>query len=197
VGLGVAKVDQEPIAEVLGDMSVEAADHLGTSLLISPHHLAPFFGVKACGEFGRVHQIAKQYRELAALSFRHPVRHRWCCELRDLIVLGGLLPAGPDGCRGYRRPAEGCATFSTELGPRQILKPASRTAVLERDATLDAELGPFGIIQAAALAAHSPTLPSPSLPLIGRGVEDRCLPKTLIPVCAAMQEYTSKLCVEG
>ena len=43
---GGAEVDQEPIAEVLGDMPLEAGDHLGARGLISPHHLAQRFRVE-------------------------------------------------------------------------------------------------------------------------------------------------------
>jgi hypothetical protein len=36
--------------------------------LIRPHHLAPVFGVELAGQHGRVHQVTKQHRELAALG---------------------------------------------------------------------------------------------------------------------------------
>jgi hypothetical protein len=66
--LGIAKVDQQAVAQVLGDIAVKAADHLGARLLIGPDHLPPVFGIEVRGEGGRVHQITKQHRELPALG---------------------------------------------------------------------------------------------------------------------------------
>jgi hypothetical protein len=68
VRLGIAKVDQQPIAQILRDMPLKAGDHLATGVLISPHHLAPVFGVKLTGEHGRVHEVTKQHGELAAFG---------------------------------------------------------------------------------------------------------------------------------
>jgi hypothetical protein len=48
--LGVAEVDQQAIAEVLGDMALIAGDDLGAGLLIGPHHLPPLLGVELAGE---------------------------------------------------------------------------------------------------------------------------------------------------
>ena len=69
MGLGIAEIDQQPIAEELGDIPLIAGDHLGGRLLIGPHHFAPVFGVELAGEHRRVHQIAEQYGELAAFRF--------------------------------------------------------------------------------------------------------------------------------
>ena len=44
VRLGIAKVDQQAIAEILRDMPLKAGDHLGAGLLIGPHHLAQSSG---------------------------------------------------------------------------------------------------------------------------------------------------------
>jgi hypothetical protein len=37
---GIAKIDQYPIPEVLGEIAVEALNHRGTGLMVGPHHLA-------------------------------------------------------------------------------------------------------------------------------------------------------------
>jgi hypothetical protein len=66
----VAEVDQEPIAEVLGDMPVKTGDHLGARLLVGSHHLAPRFRVELTGECRRVHQITEQDGELTAFGLR-------------------------------------------------------------------------------------------------------------------------------
>ena len=64
VRLGIAKVDQEPIPEVLRDIAVKALDYRGASLLVCSHHLAPVFRIKAPGQTGRVHQVTEQHGEL-------------------------------------------------------------------------------------------------------------------------------------
>jgi hypothetical protein len=65
---GVAEVDQEPIAEVLSNVAIEAGDHLPASALIGPHQLAQLLGIKAFSEGGRTHEVAKHHRQLATLG---------------------------------------------------------------------------------------------------------------------------------
>ncbi len=79
----VPELDEQAIAKILGDMPLEAGDHLGAGLLVGPHHLAPLFQVEPAGEGGRVHQIAKEHRELVALRVGE-TRFGWC----------GILPEG-------------------------------------------------------------------------------------------------------
>jgi hypothetical protein len=68
MGLGIAEVDQHPITQILGDMSVQLLDHLRTGGLVGPHYIQELFRVKVGREGGRIHQIAKQHRELAAFG---------------------------------------------------------------------------------------------------------------------------------
>jgi len=42
MGLGIAKVHEEPVPEQLGDMTIVALDHVGTHLLICTHHVTPY-----------------------------------------------------------------------------------------------------------------------------------------------------------
>ena len=37
---GITKVDEQAVAEILRDLPLKAGDHLGTRLLVGPHHLA-------------------------------------------------------------------------------------------------------------------------------------------------------------
>jgi hypothetical protein len=68
--MGVAEVDQQAVAEILGDVALITADHRGACLLIVPYDLAPLFGVELAGEHGRVRQIAEQDGELTAFGVR-------------------------------------------------------------------------------------------------------------------------------
>ena len=76
VGQGVAEVDEQAIAEILGDMPLKAGDHLGTGVLIGPHHLAQLFRVELRREHGRVDQVTKQHGELAAFGLWGMRRNR-------------------------------------------------------------------------------------------------------------------------
>jgi hypothetical protein len=69
MGPRVAEVDEQAITQILPNVPLKAGDHCGAGLLIGPHHLAPLLGVELAGEHGRVHQVTKQYRELAAFGF--------------------------------------------------------------------------------------------------------------------------------
>jgi len=65
---GIAEVDEQAIAKILRNMPLKAGDHLGTGLLIGPHHRAQLFRVELAGERGRVHQVTEHDRELAAFG---------------------------------------------------------------------------------------------------------------------------------
>jgi hypothetical protein len=43
---GIAKIDQQPIAKVLGDMARIVLDDLGRGLLLGAHHSTQVFRVK-------------------------------------------------------------------------------------------------------------------------------------------------------
>ena len=50
--LGITRIDQQAIPEILGDMPVKALDDLGTDSLVGTHHLAQIFGIELAGECG-------------------------------------------------------------------------------------------------------------------------------------------------
>ena len=49
---GVAEVDKQAVAEILGDMPLKAGDHFGAGGLIGLHHLAQLFWVELAGQGG-------------------------------------------------------------------------------------------------------------------------------------------------
>ncbi len=69
MGRRVAKIDQQPITEVLGNMALVVLDDLGSGLLVGAHHGAQVFGVELAGELRGAHQVAEQHRELPAFRF--------------------------------------------------------------------------------------------------------------------------------
>ena len=68
VRLGIAKVHQQPIAQILRNISVKVLDHRGAGLLVRLHHVAPVFRIELPSQTGRVYQVAEQHRELAAFG---------------------------------------------------------------------------------------------------------------------------------
>jgi hypothetical protein len=70
VGLRIAKVHQQAIAQILGDIPIKALQHFNTGRLIGQHDLAQVFRVELTGEAGGVGQVTEQHRELAALGLR-------------------------------------------------------------------------------------------------------------------------------
>jgi hypothetical protein len=65
VRLGVANVDQQAIAQVLGNMALKALEDLSGCSLVGLHYLAVFFRVQLARKPCRVHQITEHHRELA------------------------------------------------------------------------------------------------------------------------------------
>jgi hypothetical protein len=63
----IAKVDQQAIAKVLGNVPLEALDHRGTRGLIGPHDRAVVLRVEPSGQSGGAHQVTEHHREMAAL----------------------------------------------------------------------------------------------------------------------------------
>jgi hypothetical protein len=71
MGLGIAKVDQEAIAQILGNVPLKAPDHLGASGVVGAYHLAPVFWIELPSKRRRAHQVAKQHGQLSAFGLTH------------------------------------------------------------------------------------------------------------------------------
>ena len=68
MGLGPAKVDQQAVAEILGDIAIIGLERGGRRGLVGTHHGAVVFGIELLGEFGRGDQVAEHYRDLPAFG---------------------------------------------------------------------------------------------------------------------------------
>ncbi len=68
VRLGIAEIDEQPVADVLGDVAVEAADCFGAGFLGGTQHLAQVFRIQLLGERRRADQVAEHHRQLATLG---------------------------------------------------------------------------------------------------------------------------------
>jgi hypothetical protein len=70
----IPKIDQQPIAQILGDVPIKALNDLRTDRMIGPYHLAQLFGVQMCGEGRRIDEVAKQQRQMTALGLQLTLR---------------------------------------------------------------------------------------------------------------------------
>jgi hypothetical protein len=66
---GIAEVNEEPIAEILGQVALMALNHLRTGLLILLHDRTIVFGIELRREGCRTHEVTEQNSKLAALGF--------------------------------------------------------------------------------------------------------------------------------
>ena len=64
----IAEIDQNPVAHVLGDKTVEAPDDIGDGAVIRGDDLAQILGIKPRGKRRRTDQIAEHDRQLPALG---------------------------------------------------------------------------------------------------------------------------------
>src|SRR5213080_1896449 len=78
---GIAKVDQQAIAEILGDMPLKAGNYLGAGPLIGPHDIAQLFRVELAGEHSRADQVTEQHGKLAPFGVRGIRFGRWAHRL--------------------------------------------------------------------------------------------------------------------
>src|SRR5262245_19895717 len=102
--LGITKIDQQTIAEILGDMPLETLDDLGTGGLVGAYYLPQIFGIELAGECGRIHKVTEQYGELPALSLWGGVIGRKPCPLNFLGIRKDKRRRG----RRQRSKSEGC-----------------------------------------------------------------------------------------
>jgi hypothetical protein len=79
MGLGVAKVDQEAIAQILRNVSLKAPNHLGADGLVGADHLTPVFWIELPGQRRRAHQVAKQHGQLSAFGLMRTGTRQWRC----------------------------------------------------------------------------------------------------------------------
>src|SRR6516165_6536757 len=68
VRLGPAEVGHDPIAEELRDVAAEAYHLEADGSLIVGYELAPFLGIHATGNLGRIHEIGKEHGQMASFS---------------------------------------------------------------------------------------------------------------------------------
>jgi hypothetical protein len=89
VGSWKTEVDEQPVAEILRNVSVIPTDDLGAGLLIGAHDLAKVFRVELCRKSRGLHKIAEHNGELASLGFGRTLWLEWA-----ELVLGGEVVGG-------------------------------------------------------------------------------------------------------
>src|SRR5512145_616156 len=90
--LRIAKIDQQTIAQELGDVPVIPANHLRTGGVIRSDYAPILFGDELAGELRGVHEVTEHHRELPTFSIRRR-RGDW----------GGLTLCRRDVRRGWQR----------------------------------------------------------------------------------------------
>jgi hypothetical protein len=85
----IAKVDQQAISQVLGNIPIEALDDRGTGGLVGPHRGAVVLRVELARQRRRAHQVAEQDRELAAFRLRERRGRGWDGSVRIVDGRGG------------------------------------------------------------------------------------------------------------
>jgi hypothetical protein len=68
VGTGIAKVDEQPIPEILRDMSLIARNDLSTGLLVGAHDLTKLFRIELFGQHGGADEVTEHHRQLTPLG---------------------------------------------------------------------------------------------------------------------------------
>ena len=101
--LGIAKIDQQAIAQVLGNVPVEALDDLCRGGLVGSYHLTVVFGVQLPGETGRVHQVTEQHGEPRRSASGGAVRWRRVRPAGVALLCFQPHQSRPGPCR-LRRP---------------------------------------------------------------------------------------------
>ena len=66
--LRIAEIDQHPVAHVLGDKAVEAADRIGHGAVVGPDQLAQILRVKTRRQRRRADEVAEHHRQLPAFG---------------------------------------------------------------------------------------------------------------------------------
>src|SRR5262245_54582475 len=154
MGLGIAEVNQQSVADVAGQVALKAADRFRAGLLIGEHHLAQAFGVGPFGERGRAHQVTEHHGELASFGYVLPrLSPFWDSGPRTLG--SEPLPSLDVGRGTVDFTGERSGTGATELEPGRVLKPALRTRGLQRGGALAAKFHSLGIIKATARTMHT------------------------------------------
>src|SRR5262245_44893501 len=86
--LGIAKIDEHTIIQILGDMAIKALDDLSTGSVIDLNYFAQVFRVELPRERCRARQVTEHDGELAAFGIHGMGWHWGRMHPRELSVLG-------------------------------------------------------------------------------------------------------------
>jgi hypothetical protein len=89
--VGIAKIDQEPIAQELGNVSVKTLDNFGTRLLIGTHQVTVLFRVEPGGELRGLDQVTEHDRELPTFGFWSLRGGAWNCARNGMLCQAAFL----------------------------------------------------------------------------------------------------------
>jgi hypothetical protein len=99
--LGIAEINQHPVAHILGDKAAKAGDGVGDAAMIGADDLAQILGIEAGGQRRRTDQIAEHDGQLPPLGLGpHPSlpRPRGRVVMTSLPRTRGRVGEGAPGC---------------------------------------------------------------------------------------------------
>ena len=108
VGAGIAEVDEETVTQHLGDLAVEALDHLAAGVLERTHHVLEILEFERLGELRGLDEVAEHDAELPAFA----------------VSRGPLRP----GRLGHAIPAQRTSALLAESVAARVRGRAARTA---------------------------------------------------------------------
>ena len=100
MGYWPAKVDEQPITEILSHVPFILLDDLSSGGLISADHLTQVFRIKLLGEFGGVGQVTEHHSQLPAFGFGGAAS--WFRGDGWLVLLSVCVCGLWRGCRSVR-----------------------------------------------------------------------------------------------
>jgi hypothetical protein len=136
VGLRIAEVDEQAIAQVLRNLAFEAANDLGAAALVLSHDRARVLGIEPGGQRRRSDQITEHHGELTALALGGELRYEdglalWAGTV--WVDAGSGVPQPPQNrsLGSLRKPQDGQVPASDAPHAPQKRRP-SRLSALHR-----------------------------------------------------------------
>jgi hypothetical protein len=146
---GIAKIHQQPIAEILGDMAIKVLDDLRTGGVIGLDDLAQVFRVELSGKRRGVDQVTEEHRELTALSL-HGLGWGWRTILPYGLGVWHRLRCPGALWRRVQRTAPhqdaACLVLGQALGVNEFRLEVVEIGIIQGKPTLQGRIGDAALL---------------------------------------------------